>query len=536
MSGSVKKFKEHHQGQAVLLPQDIDSLIPENDIVRVVNSVINEVDISSLLSKYKGGGTTSYHPRMMLKVLIYSYLQGNYSCRRIAKSLRENIYYMWLSGKSTPSYKTINNFRSGRLKREIEQVFASLVDFCITENYIDLNELYVDGTKMEADANKHTAIWRKNTHRYKDGVAQKVRAILKEVDQINKDDDDKYGDNDLPERGEHLNTEELKRKMEQLSDQINTKAEKSIKRELSKKRTQLKNEIKKLAKYEQQEEILAGRNSYSKTDPDATFMRWKDERLLPTYNVQASTQHQFVIHYTIDQNANDQRAFENHLNQLPERFRPKSYVGDSGYGSQINYERLNELGIDNYLKYPFFHREISTRTKDPFGKSAFNYDLDTDSYTCPENRSLTLYQTTTKKLRNGKSTKIRIYKCENCTGCRHFTNCVKSGPSRRITIAVRWEELKTIAKQNLTSDQGIVYRKRRSIDVETLFGNIKRNKRYKRFRLRGMEKVKIEFGLLAMAQNIAKMAAKTAEKSLFDIISNILSWSKGVHCLNRKYC
>ena len=115
-------------------------------------------------------------------------------------------------------------------------------------------------------------------------------------------------------------------------------------------------------------------------------------------------------------------------------------------------------------------------------------------------------------------------------------SCVKNGPSRRITKAVKWEELKAHAKQKLTSPQGILYRKRRSIDVETLFGNIKRNKRYKRFRLRGIEKVKIEFGLLAMAQNIAKMATKTAEKKLLIIISEISAWTNSDNLYSPRFC
>ena len=161
---------------------------------------------------------------------------------------------------------------------------------------IDLEELYVDGTKMEANANKYTPVWRKNTDRYKDRVKQRVQEVLEEVERINQEEEEMYGEKDLPGKGEHIDSDELKIKINELSERINNHTNKKKAKALSKQRTKLKNEQKKLRKYEEQEELLNGRNSYSKTDPGATFMRWKDERLLPSYNIQASSQNQIIVH------------------------------------------------------------------------------------------------------------------------------------------------------------------------------------------------------------------------------------------------
>ena len=176
-SGKVV-FKNYQQHQLQLLPPSLEELIGANHLVRVVNGFIDRIDFKILEQGYKGGGTSSYHPRMMLKVLIYGYCVKLYSCRRIAQALRENIHFMWLSAGQHPDFRTINNFRSGTLKPIIEKVFSSLLDLLIEEGYVRLENYFVDGTKLQADANRHTAVWAKNTKRYKENLQIKVKEIL----------------------------------------------------------------------------------------------------------------------------------------------------------------------------------------------------------------------------------------------------------------------------------------------------------------------------------------------------------------------
>jgi transposase len=143
----------------MLLPPSLEEMIPENHPVRVVNQVIDTIDIDPLLAKYQGGGCSSYHPRLMLKVLIYGYLTNTYSSRKIEEALRQNIHFMWLSGMQYPDHNTINRFRSDRLKDVLKEVFTQVVHLLIESGHVNLKEVYLDGTKIEANANRYTFVW-----------------------------------------------------------------------------------------------------------------------------------------------------------------------------------------------------------------------------------------------------------------------------------------------------------------------------------------------------------------------------------------
>ena len=170
---SKQVFKPYQQHQAMLLPPSLEELIPEKHLVRVVNETIDKLNIEPLVATYKGDGTSAYHPLMLLKVLVYAYLTRTYASRMIAKALNENVHFMWLSGMSHPDFRTINTFRSSRLKEVIDQVFGSMVFFLLDHGYVDLQQYFVDGTKLRADSNKHKVVWAKNTKRYKEKVPER---------------------------------------------------------------------------------------------------------------------------------------------------------------------------------------------------------------------------------------------------------------------------------------------------------------------------------------------------------------------------
>jgi transposase len=148
-------FKPYTMDQPALLPPSVEELIPEDHLVRVVNRVMEELDLEPILNEYKGGGTSSYHPRMMLKVLVYAYPQKVNSSRQIAKALRENVSFMWISGGNRPDFRTINRFRSSVMKEGIEAVFSEVLRYLIEEGYVTLEHYFLDGTKIEANANKY---------------------------------------------------------------------------------------------------------------------------------------------------------------------------------------------------------------------------------------------------------------------------------------------------------------------------------------------------------------------------------------------
>ncbi len=155
-------FKEYNQSQLLLLPPGLEELIPECHMVRVVNKTREQLNLEPLVESYKRGGTSSYHLRMMIKVIVYAYLSKIYSSRKTGKVLREDVNFMWLSGMSRPDFRSINNFRSGRMKEAIDKVFGAMIEFCIENKYVRLENYFVDGTKIEADANRYSYVWAKS--------------------------------------------------------------------------------------------------------------------------------------------------------------------------------------------------------------------------------------------------------------------------------------------------------------------------------------------------------------------------------------
>ena len=297
-------FKPYVMGQPSLMPADLEELIPKDHMVRTVNQVIEELDLSILYAQYKGGGTSSYHPKMMLKVLVYGYIERLYASRKIAKAMRENVNFMWLSGQNRPDFRTINHFRGVVMKDIIGEVFGIVLELLIEQGHVKLEDYFVDGSKLAANARQHSAVWAKNTQRYKQGVQEKIGELLEEIEAVNQAEQEAYGDQDLPEMGEEadIDSQRLKEKIDELNERLRQGCEdKDLKKAV---RKMEKDYLPRLEKYEQQEEKLAGRNSYSKTDEEATFMRMKEDQRnpkawpKPAYNVQLGTENQFIVGFS----------------------------------------------------------------------------------------------------------------------------------------------------------------------------------------------------------------------------------------------
>ena len=513
-------FKEYHQHQIQLLPPSLEELIPEKHLVRIINQLIDSLAIKALERPYRGGGSTSYHPKMMLKVIIYAYCTKVYSCRQIADSLQTNIHFMWLSASQRPTFKTINNFRSVIMKALIEEVFGQVLTFLLEDGYIKLENYFVDGTKLRADANKNSHLWAANTKRYKAGVSKRIKELLTEIDQLNEQEEILYGDKHLESYGEdsELTSEQIQEKAKAINEKINHRqAEKKITTQQAGKgksqARQLAKDGAKLATYEQQEKLLNGRNSYSKTDPDATFMRMKDGQLLPAYNIIEGSENQFIVNYTIHQTLGETNEFVPHIKELA-RFteqRPKNVIGDAAYGSEENYTYLQEHGLGNYLKYSGIYFEKSAKSKEnPFHKDNFAYDPHQDQFTCPANQAVEFEYETRKKTKSGYQRKIRVYECSSCRTCSLAEACKRGKNNRQIKFSPAFEGYKKQVKENLSSELGMSLSKQRGVCAETPFGDIKHNMGYRRFRLRGLEKVHLEWGLVSIAHNLRKVSKLAA--------------------------
>ena len=503
-------FKAYDQNQISLLPPSLDELISATHPVRVVSQVIDKLDIDPILKKYHGGGCSSFHPRMLLKVLVYAYINNTYSSRKIEAALKENIHYMWISGMNTPDHNTINRFRSERLKDVLREVFTQVVMLLNEEGLLNIKELYTDGTKIEANANRYTFVWGNAIKTNKEKIATQLRELWKYAQSVAAAE---LPDTD-PTRFDKIDASKVAQTIEQINEALKDKP-------VDKKVTQKLNYAKKnwpsnLEKYEVQEHILAGRNSYSKTDPDASFMRMKEDHMLngqlkAAYNFQISTNNQYIINYSLHQTTADTTTLQTHLEiyRLQYNQNPRVVTADAGYGSEQNYAWLEENNIENYVKYNYFDKDQSSKPdkKYPFKTDTLFYNEEHDFYVCPMGQKMECiaeYTTTTK---NGFKQKIKKYQALNCEGCPLRGVCYKAKGNRAIEINHNLRQYKTEARKKLNSEKGIYHRKKRSCDVEPVFGNIKNNHNFKRFMLRSKPKVEIEAGLLAIAHNLRKKVA-----------------------------
>lgn len=433
-------FKDYNPKENLLFPPNLSELIDEKHPVKIISGIIDGLDIKNLIKTYKPGGTSCYHPKMLLKVLIYGYLCNIYSSRKMEQALKENIHFMWLSAMSRPDHNTLNRFRSERLKGEIKSVFTQIVLLLEKEGLVSLETTFVDGTKIEANANRYTFVWGRAIKKHKERISAQLEELWNYAETVAKD--------------ELQNTEEVTFK-EVDSEKVNQTIEKinevlKDKKVSSKVRQKLnyakRNWSDNLEKYRKQEEILETRNSYSKTDTDATFMRMKEDhmrngQLKPAYNLQISTNKQFILHYSLHPNPTDTKTLTSHLQGFEESYQktPKELVADAGYGSEENYNLLKSKKIKSYVKYNYFRKDQ------------------------------------------------------------------KSGQITSSQSNPKLAEIRERVFKLLNTKKGIKLRKQRCHDVEPVFAELKHNKNFKRFMLRGKNKVEVEIGILAIAHNLKKM-------------------------------
>lgn len=511
-------LKTYNQAQPLLLPPSLDELIGPDDLVRVVNMFVEKIDITSLLKTYKGGGTTSFHPRMLLKVLLYAYCMKIYTSRKIAKAIRQDIHFMWLAGGNKPEYRTINNFRSCRAKNVIEDIFKEMLKFLIGHNYIRMENYFCDGSTFRADGNQHKMIWKKSATKYKEIAEEKCKDLFRQIDFLNEAEDKAYSNKDLEETGKDCITitpeaiEQQVAKLNQVMEKAtNIKEKKKVKRI----KKQLQDHQEKIVKYNQQIKTAGKRSGYNKTDEDAAGMRMKNQEILPGYNVLAGSENQMIVNCSVHQNTNDATCFKDHLEQLKKHtdIIPKIVMADSIFGTEENCDILEREGIENYLKYPSLHNEEKKRYKpEPFSNSVFIYDDLTDTYTCPNNKVLVFngeFKTDTRL--TGYQATSKVYVAKDCSSCPFFDQCCgpKKEDNRRLQINEKLEAYKIKMRTNLQSEKGWELRKQRGVEIESCFGDVKHNMGIRRCLLRGLAKVKIEFCLIAMAHNIRKIHIKT---------------------------
>lgn len=526
--------------------------ISENDPVRIVDAVVESLDLSEFKKLYREKGRCAYHPKMMLKIILYAYMNNIYSCRKIEKAVQRDIHYIWLAAQERPDFVTINRFRN-RVKSEINNIFTQTVLVLAERGFITLDVEYIDGTKIESKANKYTFVWRKTVEKNRAKLQEKIRVLLGRIDDVIAQD--KAAESDKVE----FTPETLTSLISDLQDSLAAESEpsgKEQKKQMREKKKQIKELEKhrdKLNEYDGRLEQMGDRNSMSKTDPDATFMRMKEDAMnngqtKPGYNLQISAENQFITDFALFPNPTDTLTLIPFFNSFLDRYGhlPSVAVADSGYGSEENYRFMDEAGMEAYVKYNRFHLEQRPRYKpNPFHHDNFHYNADEDYYVCPMGQHMTRIGTAHSKTASGYRSENARYRAQNCKGCPLRCMCYKAKDDRRIIeVNHRLNKYKKKARELLTSEDGLKHRGRRCIEPEAVFGQMKFNMAYRRFRHFGKDKVTMDFAFFAIAFNIKKMCSKIAKQTknggniphfgLFMIISRFLRFENPIFWKNPK--
>jgi len=502
----------------VLFPQRIDKDIAEEDPVRLVSGIVESLDLSSFRKLYKERGRSPYDPKMLLKVIIYAYMNNIYSCRKIERSLKRDVHFIWLAGYEQPDFITINRFRN-RVKHEINNVFTQLVLLLNAKGLVTLDVEYIDGTKIESKANKYTFVWRKTVEKNRAKLLEKIRVLLSQVDDaIAQDKAAAEAVSFTPETLTEIATELRDALTEQPASK--SKEGKKALRQKQKQVRQLEEMADKLSEYNSHLETLGERNSYSKTDKEATFMRMKEDAMnngqtKPGYNLQIGTENQFITDFGFFPNPTDTLTMIPFLSSFSMRYNRqlKEVCADAGYGSEENYAYMEANGTEAYVKYNYFHKEQKRAFKnDIFRIENLYYNQDEDYFVCPMGQHMTRAGTRHDKTGSGYRTESAVYRAQRCEGCPLRWGCYKKKRGdREIEVNHRLMEYKRKARERLTSERGQEHRSRRPIEPEAVFGQMKYNMQYKRFRHFGKDKVTMDFAFFAIAFDIKKMAAKRRE-------------------------
>ena len=515
-------FRPYIPNQTVLFPQRIDEDIAKNDPVRMVDALVESLNLEGFKKLYKECGRSPYHPRMMLKVILYAYMNNIYSCRKIERLLHRDIHYIWLAGYEKPDFVTINRFRN-RVKKEINEVFTQIVLLLSAKGFISLNVEYIDGTKIESKANKYTFVWKKTVERNRVRLMKKIHVLLGLIDDAIAQEKSSENNEEV-EFTPAMLTEmagELRNALEHVPEP-STKEERAAQRKKRRQLKELEAHRDKLQEYDNRLDTLQERNSCSKTDKDATFMRMKEDAMRngqtkPGYNLQIATENQFITDFALFPNPADTLTMIPFLQSFSSRYGRLAHmvVADSGYGSEENYRFMAENGMEAYVKYNHFHMEQRPRFKpDPFKAESFYYNEGHDYCVCPMGQKMQRIGTKHVKTASGYISENARYRAVRCEGCPLRCRCFKAKGNRTIELNHRLRKYRQNAKELLRSEEGLKHRGRRCVEPEAVFGQMKYNMHYKRFRHFGKDKVFMDFAFLAVAFNIKKMCAKMRKEGM----------------------
>ncbi len=441
---------------------------------------------------------------------------------------------MWLAQGYEPSYRTINRFRVHHEVQELlRQCFVQFRCQLVKEKVIEDESIFIDGTKIEANANKFTFVWRKSVERYSTRLVEKSNQLYEElleheiIPAIERDSQKELSNKELEEVVQKLDEtiEGYDNRIETTQDTQKRKQLRSERKAPKQYRKKFKDFAARKQKYKQDLATLGDRNSYSKTDHDATFMRMKDDymkngQLKAGYNLQIATEGQYTLAYDIFPNPTDTLTLIPFLNTIEKGFfsLPSFIVADAGYGSEQNYDDvLNNRQRMPLITYSMYRKE----KKKAYRNNAFNvanwhFDQEGETFICPNGKRVNFRYTSNKTDKAGFQRTFKVYECEDCSECPLRAQCTKAkeGNNRKVYYNEKWENQKAYIREVLSEQKtGEIYGKRK-IDVEPVFGFLKANLHFTRTSVRGKKKVKNELGFALMAVNLRKYTARQSHQPI----------------------
>lgn len=487
----------------VVLPLEIEKSIPQNDPVFKLVEICDKLDYSKLEKEYVRSWR-KLNPATMFIILVYAYMRRLYSSRQIEEACKTDIRFMWILGmEEAPDHRTIARFQNERLVPVMEDLFYQLVNQLIDMNEVSYTNVFVDGTKIEASANKYSFIWAKAVEKNLKKLESKIGIQTRQVAV-------RYCLN------EEISFEELLEKLMRLA----TFQQVSFVYGKGKRKTQLQKDIDLLVSmgdkrhsYLENLEIAGKRKSYSKTDTDATFMRMKEDymnngQLKPGYNAQIAVESEYIVGVGLFHNPTDTTTLIPFMERIQSSSKRQiiNLIADAGYASEENFTYLEQKGQNAYIKPQNY--EISKTRKyknDKYRPEHMKYDAKADEYICPNNKRLSYLYMSKYTTDNGYVTSRKVYQCENCDGCLYRMECHTSKYDRKIRVSHKLNEQNRKAAELITTEQGILLRMNRSIQVEGAFGVIKQDSHFRRFLTRGKQKTETQFFLIAFAYNVEKL-------------------------------
>ena len=495
--------QEYSSAIQLRLPLDYIKIIPEDDEIHTFLKIMGRINIDKYLPKSQGRGRKGYDPKKMLMAVLFAYNNQIYSLRQIEKAIKTDIRFMYLMEDERPSFKTIGEFISS-LEKTIHNIFVEInkTILAMDDSIEDRETLYIDGTAYEANANKFTFVWKKTALKTQEKKLKSANDLIGKLSEL------------LPYK-----TVQTSKEVEDFIEKLDGLKKEEVTQFVygrGKRKTpfqRIYDELVKVNETLKDAEMriaICGddRNSYSKTNHDATFMHMKYDYynntgvFKPGYNLQAAVSDEYVTEILVSNARSDSKTLPATVERYKEDYGkyPESLVADAGYGSYTNYMYLLSKGIDSYVKYNTYRLEKSTKIS---RFNSLNFRFDGEKFICPVGKELT-FEKERYYLEDGYLKITNHYRCHECSDCPFKKECTKSEYGREMQKNFILEELKANARELLDSEEGIMHRQKRSIYAEGVFGILKQDYGYIRLHRRGILKTELELTLVVIGFNLNK--------------------------------